>query len=45
MHIIAAKAAFGELRPEFREYSAAEVDNAKTLAKTLIDGGLDIIWN
>ncbi|MEC7463590.1 MAG: serine hydroxymethyltransferase [Pseudomonadota bacterium] len=45
MHIIAAKAAaFGEaLRPEFREYSAAVVDNAKTLAKTLIDGGLDIV--
>ena len=45
MHIIAAKAAaFGEaLRPEFGEYSAAVVDNAQTLAKTLIDGGLDIV--
>ena len=45
MHVIAAKAvAFGEaLRPQFREYSAAVVNNAKTLAKTLIDGGLDIV--
>lgn len=45
MHIIAAKAAaFGEaLKPEFRSYSAAVVENAKTLAATLVDGGLDIV--
>jgi glycine hydroxymethyltransferase len=45
MHIIAAKAAaFGEaLRPEFRAYSAAVVENAKTLAATLVEGGLDIV--
>ena len=45
MHIIAAKAAaFGEaLKPEFRAYSAAVVENAKTLAATLVEGGLDIV--
>src|SRR5690554_2206319 len=45
MHIIAAKAvAFGEaLRPDFREYSARIVDNAKTLASALIDGGFAIV--
>lgn len=45
MHVIAAKAAaFGEaLRPEFQAYSAAVVDNAKTLAATLVKGGLDIV--
>ncbi len=45
MHVIAAKAAaFGEaLRPEFRAYSAAVVENAKTLAATLVEGGLDIV--
>ena len=45
MHVIAAKAvAFGEaLRPEFRAYAAAVVDNARTLARTLIDGGLAIV--
>ena len=45
MHVIAAKAAaFGEaLRPEFRDYSAAVVKNAQTLAATLVDGGLDIV--
>jgi len=45
MHVIAAKAAaFGEaLRPEFREYSAAVVKNAQTLAETLSGGGLDIV--
>ena len=45
MHIIAAKAvAFGEaLRPEFKEYSAAVVDNAQTMAGALIEGGLDIV--
>lgn len=45
MHVIAAKAAaFGEaLRPEFRTYSAAVVENARVLAATLVDGGLDIV--
>lgn len=45
MHVIAAKAAaFGEaLRPEFKVYSAAVVENARALAATLVDGGLDIV--
>ena len=45
MHVIAAKAvAFGEaLRPEFRAYQRAVIDNARTLAATLIEGGLDIV--
>jgi glycine hydroxymethyltransferase len=45
MHIIAAKAAaFGEaLRPEFRTYAQAVMDNAKTLAATLVKGGLEIV--
>jgi glycine hydroxymethyltransferase len=45
MHVIAAKAvAFAEaLRPEFRTYSAAVVENAQELAATLEEGGLDIV--
>jgi len=45
MHVIAAKAvAFGEaLKPEFKTYAKAIVDNAKTLAETLYAGGLDIV--
>lgn len=45
MHVIAAKAvAFGEaLTPEFRAYSQAVADNAKTLAATLVEGGLAIV--
>ena len=45
MHVIAAKAvAFGEaLRGEFRDYAQRVVDNARTLAQTLADGGLDIV--
>jgi glycine hydroxymethyltransferase len=45
MHVIAAKAvALGEaLRPEFRAYARAVVDNAKTLAATLKEAGLDIV--
>ncbi|QPC87371.1 aminotransferase class I/II-fold pyridoxal phosphate-dependent enzyme [Mesorhizobium sp. NBSH29] len=45
MHVIAAKAvAFGEaLRPEFKTYAQAVVDNAKTLAATLKEAGLDIV--
>ncbi|MEM8542288.1 MAG: serine hydroxymethyltransferase, partial [Pseudomonadota bacterium] len=44
-HIIAAKAvAFGEaLQPEFKDYSHAVVQNAKTLAETLREGGLDLV--
>jgi glycine hydroxymethyltransferase len=45
MHVIAAKAvAFGEaLRPEFRDYARAVVDNAKALAERLVEGGLAIV--
>jgi glycine hydroxymethyltransferase len=45
VHIVAAKAvAFGEaLRPEFKEYSAQTVANAKVLAKTLEEAGFRII--
>jgi glycine hydroxymethyltransferase len=45
MHVIAAKAvALGEaLRPEFRTYAREVVDNARTLAATLIESGLDIV--
>ena len=45
MHVIAAKAvAFGEaLKPEFKTYAQAVVDNAKLLAEKLIAGGLDIV--
>ncbi len=45
MHVIAAKAvAFGEaLKPSFRVYARAVIDNAKVLAATLADGGLDVV--
>lgn len=45
MHVIAAKAvAFGEaLQPEFKVYAKAVVDNAKVLAETLVERGLDIV--
>jgi glycine hydroxymethyltransferase len=45
MHVIAAKAvAFGEaLRPDFADYAASVVRNARTLAETLMTGGLDIV--
>ena len=45
MHVIAGKAvAFGEaLRPEFRTYARAVVDNARALSQTLVEGGLDIV--
>ena len=45
MHIIAAKAvAMGEaLKPEFKDYQAQIVKNAKVLAATLMDGGIDLV--
>jgi glycine hydroxymethyltransferase len=45
MHVIAGKAAaFGEaLRPEFRTYQKAVRDNARVLAETLQEVGLDIV--
>ncbi|MDX2115515.1 MAG: serine hydroxymethyltransferase [Planctomycetota bacterium] len=44
MHVIFAKAiAFGEaLRPEFRQYAAQIIANAKTLAAALVDRGYRI---
>ncbi|MCQ0989475.1 serine hydroxymethyltransferase [Jiella marina] len=45
MHVIAGKAvAFGEaLTPAYRSYIAAVAENAKVLAETLREGGLDIV--
>ena len=45
MHVIAGKAvAFGEaLRPEFKVYAQAVLDNARILASVLKAGGLDIV--
>jgi glycine hydroxymethyltransferase len=45
MHVIAAKAvAFGEaLRPEFKAYAAQVVENAKALAGSLKEEGLDLV--
>jgi glycine hydroxymethyltransferase len=45
MHVIAGKAvAFGEaLRPDFKTYSQAVIDNAKVMGETLKSGGLDIV--
>ena len=45
MHVIAAKAvAFGEaLRPDFRVYQKAVLDNARALAATLVAQGLNIV--
>ena len=45
MHVIAAKAvAFGEaLQPEFKTYAASIVANAKALASSLQETGLDIV--
>ncbi len=45
MHVIAAKAvAFGEaLQPEFKKYAQSVVDNAKILAKVMVDRGLAIV--
>jgi len=45
MHVIAAKAvSFGEaLQPEFKTYAKTVVENAKVLAATLLEGGLNIV--
>jgi glycine hydroxymethyltransferase len=45
MHVIAAKAvAFGEaLRPEFKTYAQNVVANAKALAESLRENGIDIV--
>jgi glycine hydroxymethyltransferase len=45
MHVIAAKAvAFAEaLRPDFRDYARSIVANARALAESLQDAGLDIV--
>ena len=45
MHVIAGKAvAFGEaLRPEFKVYTKAVIENASTLSDTLKAGGLNIV--
>jgi len=45
MHVIAAKAvALHEaLQPAFEAYASAVVKNAKTLAATLVEGGLEIV--
>ncbi|MBU4331730.1 serine hydroxymethyltransferase [Patescibacteria group bacterium] len=44
-HVIAAKAvAFGEaLKPEFKEYAKQVVANAKALAKSLIENGINLV--
>ena len=45
VHVIAGKAvAFGEaLKPEFKKYAQAVIDNARVLAETLKTGGVDIV--
>ncbi len=45
MHVIAAKAvAFGEaLRPEFKAYTQAVIDNCKAMAGALDEAGLDLV--
>jgi glycine hydroxymethyltransferase len=45
MHMVAAKAVcFGEaLQPEYKQYGQAVVDNAKTLADTLLGTGLRLV--
>lgn len=45
MHVIAAKAvAFGEaLRPEFKDYAAQVVANARAMADQLMKGGINIV--
>ncbi|WP_421786471.1 serine hydroxymethyltransferase [Hyphobacterium sp.] len=45
MHVVAAKAvAFGEaLRPEFKDYIAAVIENCQVMADALKDGGFEIV--
>ncbi len=45
MHVIAAKAvAFREaLQPSFKSYIESVAENAKVLAQTLVEGGMDIV--
>jgi glycine hydroxymethyltransferase len=45
MHVIAAKAvAFEEaLRPDFKAYARAVVENARALAEAMVAGGLDLV--
>ena len=45
MHVIAAKAVcFGEaLQPEFKQYAAKVIENAKSLADVLNSGGLSLV--
>ncbi len=45
MHIVAAKAVcFGEaMKPDFKAYAQQIVNNAKTLAETLMSGGLRLV--
>jgi glycine hydroxymethyltransferase len=45
MHVIAGKAvALGEaLQPEFKQYAQRVIDNARVLAETLTQGGLEIV--
>jgi len=45
MHVIAAKAvAFGEaLKPDFKDYQLRILENAKTLAKSFIKEGFDLV--
>ncbi len=45
MHVIAAKAvAFGEaLKPEFKQYGHAVIDNARAMANVLVERGLAIV--
>ncbi len=45
MHMVAAKAVcFGEaMTPEYKVYGQAVVDNAKTLAETLLSSGLRLV--
>ncbi|MEO1038042.1 MAG: serine hydroxymethyltransferase [Pseudomonadota bacterium] len=45
MHVIAAKAvAFGEaLRPEFRSYASAVVENCRAMAGAVASGGYDLV--
>jgi glycine hydroxymethyltransferase len=45
MHVIAAKAValLEALQPPFKTYARAVVDNARTLAATLAEGGLEIV--